>query len=110
MDYITKKGYKITDRTFRNIKKDILKTRFEYFKELVDTGVIDQHIRAIQCIHFVLKEMWLNYKKCEDPYKKVEILTQIINAQPFLSKYFETTRNVLIFKKKMSALEQKEFL
>lgn len=42
-------------------------------------------------------------------YKKVEILTQIVNAQPFLSKYFETTKNVLIFKNKMSALQQKNF-
>jgi hypothetical protein len=106
MDYITKKGYNITDRTFRNIKKDIINSRFKYFKELVDTGVIDQHIRSIQCIHYVLKEMWFNYKKCEDPYKKVEILTQIVNAQPFLSKYFENTKNVLRFKNKMSALQK----
>ena len=42
-------------------------------------------------------------------YKKVDILTQIVNAQPFLSKYFETTKNVLIFKNKMSALQQKIF-
>jgi hypothetical protein len=108
MDYIFKKGYNITDRTFRNIKKDILKSRFKYFKELVDTGIIDQHIRAIECIHHVLREMWINYEKCQDPYKKVEILTQIVNVQPFLSKYFETTRNVLIFKNKMSAFQQKD--
>lgn len=110
MDYIVKKGYNITDRTFRNIKKDIINSRFQYFKELVDTGVIDQQIRAIECIHFVLREMWNNYEKCEDPYKKVEILTQIVNAQPFLTRYFENSKNVLLFKKKMSALQQQDIL
>lgn len=108
MEYIFKKGYNITDRTFRNIKKDIIQSRYKYFKELIDTGLIDQHIRAIESIHYVLREMWLNYEKCGDPYKKVEILTQIVNTQPFLSKYFETTKNVLIFKNKVSALQQKD--
>ena len=38
--------------------------------------------------------------------KKVEIFTQIVNAQPFLSKCFENTKNVLRFKNKMSALQK----
>ena len=108
MDYIFKKGYNITDRTFRNIKKDIIKSRFKFFAELLDTGVIDQHIRAIQSIYHVQREMWINYEKCEDPYKKVEILTQIVNTLPFLSNYYKATKNVLIFKNKMSVLPQKE--
>lgn len=49
----------------------------------------------IEFIHYVLKEMWFNHEKCEDPYKKVEILTQIVNAQPFLTKYFENSKNGL---------------
>jgi hypothetical protein len=108
MEYIFKKGYNITDRTFRNIKKDIIKSRFKFFAELLDTGVIDQHIRAIQSIYHVQREMWINYEKCEDPYKKVEILTQIVNTLPFLSNYYKATKNVLIFKNKMSVLPQKE--
>ena len=40
--------------------------------------------------------------------KNVQILTQIDNTLPFLSKYHETTKNVLIFKNKMSALQQKD--
>jgi hypothetical protein len=109
MDYIFKKGYNITDRTFRNIKKDIIQSRFKFFAELMDTGVIDQHIRAIQSIYHVQREMWINYEKCEDPYKKVEILTQIVNTLPFLSNYYKATKNVLIFKNKTSALQQKDF-
>jgi hypothetical protein len=109
MKYIVKKGYNITDRTFRNIKKDIIKSRFKFFAELMDTGVIDQHIRAIQSIYHVQREMWINYEKCEDPYKKVEILTQIVNTLPFLSNYYKATKNVLIFKNKMSPLQQKDF-
>jgi len=108
MDYIFKKGYNISDRTFRNIKKDIIKSRFKFFAELMDTGVIDQHIRAIQSIYHVQREMWFNYEKCKDPYKKVEILTQIVNTLPFLSNYYKATKNVLIFKNKMSALQREQ--
>ena len=109
MDYIFKKGYNITDRTFRNIKKDIIQSRFKFFTEFMDTGVIDQHVRAIQIIYQAQREMWINYEKCQDPYKKVEILTQIVNTLPFLSNYYEASRKVLIFKNKMSALQQKDF-
>jgi len=40
-----------------NIKKDIIQSRFKFFAELMDTGVIDQHIRAIQSIYHVQREM-----------------------------------------------------
>ena len=43
---------------------------------MVETGLIDQHIRAIESIYHAHSEMWVNYEKCQDPYKKVEILTQ----------------------------------
>jgi hypothetical protein len=53
--------------------------------------------------------MWINYENCKDPYKKVEILTQIVNSLPFLSQYYDATKKVLIRKNKMYALQQKDF-
>ena len=108
MEYLSKKGYNITDRTFRNIKRDIIRSRFKWISEMVDTGLIDQHIRAIESIYHTQREMWINYEKCQDPYKKVEILTQIVNTLPFMSQYCFGTKKVISVKDQMSALQQKD--
>jgi hypothetical protein len=107
MVYLSNKGYNITDRTFRNIKRDIIKSRFKWISEMVETGLIDQHIRAIESIYHAQREMWINYEKCQDPYKKVEILTQIVNTLPFMSQYCFGTKKVISLKNQMSALQQK---
>ena len=63
-------------------------------KSIIIMGPVECETNLIQIL--VPSKSWL---------QKVEILTQIVNAQPFLSKYFETTKNVLIYKNKMSALQ-----
>ena len=63
---------------------------------MVETGLIDQHIRAIESIYHAHSEMWVNYEKCQDPYKKVEILTQIVNTLPFMSQYCFGTKKVIV--------------
>ena len=80
--FIAKKGYKISSRTYRHIKKDILEYRDKRIEEIFDTGFVDQHLQSIDTIQLAQKEMWVNYEKCSDPYKKVEILTQIVNSLP----------------------------
>jgi hypothetical protein len=104
IDYISKKGYNITDRTFRNIKRDIVQSRYKRVEEIFDTGLIDQHLQAIDAVKLAQREMWINYKNCIDPYKRVEILTQIINSLPFLSQYYKTIQIVLMKSKKNSLL------
>ena len=39
--------------------------------------------------------MWTQYEAEKSPYKKVEILSHIVNMQPFLSNYYGATRFVL---------------
>ena len=39
--------------------------------------------------------MWKNYYEETRPFKKVEILSHIVNMQPFISNYYGATRFVL---------------
>lgn len=41
------------------------------------------------------KFMWENYYQCTDPYKRVLILEKIVRIQPFLSAYYEATKDVM---------------
>lgn len=39
--------------------------------------------------------MWENYQTCKDEAKRVKILESIINIQPYLSGYYEATKDIL---------------
>ena len=39
--------------------------------------------------------MWKNYDAEKSPFRKVEILSYIVNLQPYLSNYYGATRFVL---------------
>lgn len=56
---------------------------------------MDQHLDKIDKAEFIENEMWMKYRESKDPYKGVEILTQIPNLQPFISAYYDSTLYVL---------------
>ena len=97
--YLKGHGFEIHERTLYQIKKRIKESRFKRIKEIFDYGIIDQHLQAIDLLNTTVKEMWVNYHKESDPYKKVDILTQIINVQPYLSDYYYGTKKVVEKKK-----------
>lgn len=93
--YLKGYGYKINERTLRRIKKDIKESRFKRVKDIFDFELIDQHINAIDLLLESIHQMWLNYERETDPYKKVEINIQIINILPLLSQYYYETRKIV---------------
>jgi hypothetical protein len=95
LSYLKTEGYDITARTYHRIKKDIVESRFKRMNEISDTGFIDSHLQSLDTLLHCQKEMWTNYYQCKDPYKKVEILTQICNLQPFISEYTSQSRQVM---------------
>ena len=62
---------------------------------MAKVGFVDQHLDKIDKLECIEKEMWKKYRECKDPYKGVEILTQIANLQPFLSAYYDSIRYVI---------------
>ena len=51
--------------------------------------------------------MWENYNLEQDPYKKFQMLKDIILVQPYLSSYYETTK--LVMEQKQSSAETKMY-
>lgn len=93
--YLKGYGYEITGKTYYEIKKRIKKSRYKRIKDIFEFELVDQHLHAIDLLQTSIKEMWANYHKETDPYKKVDIITQIINVQPYLSDYYYGTHKVI---------------
>jgi hypothetical protein len=39
--------------------------------------------------------MWSDYNNCKDSFKRACILEKIANIEPFLSAYYETTKDII---------------
>lgn len=46
-------------------------------------------------MELIENQMWINYWKEQDRFKKVKILVEIVNIQPYISSYYEATKNLV---------------
>ena len=95
LEYLARKGHNIKRSTFYNTKKKIIQSRFTRMREIADTGYIDYHLDAIDTLEWAKREMVNNYNNETDPYKKQEMLTQIINTLPFFAEYIAESKQVI---------------
>ena len=95
-NYLEGKGYKMSLKQYDRIKKSILGDRHKRINEIANTGFIDAHLEAIDTFLEIKKQMWINYHNEQHPYKKVEILTQIANLQPYINEYYASTKDVMV--------------
>jgi hypothetical protein len=56
---------------------------------------LSQHLERIDTLRTILKEMWDNYHKETNPFRRVQILEKIEENQVYLSSYYDSTRYVL---------------
>jgi hypothetical protein len=56
---------------------------------------MSQHLERIKQLELIIKEMWLNYNNEENPSKKVIILQTIAQVRPYLSQYYEASKEVM---------------
>ncbi len=92
--YLTDVGHKMSEATFFREKKKIEEMKFERMQHIA-LYFQDQHLERIDKCELVEKLCWENYHAEKDPIKKVKILDSIISIQPYLSGYYETTKDVL---------------
>lgn len=95
LDYLRKHDIDISKAWFLEQKRRIKESRFSRMREIADTGYIDYHLDAIDTMEWAKKEMIANYENERDPYKRVEILTQLINMLPFFAEYVAETKEVM---------------
>ena len=93
--YLKGNGYDLTDRTLRRIKKKIKSEEFTRLSDIAKGGFIKQHLERIDQLELIQKEIWSNYYKEKNPSKKVVILQALAQIQPYLSQYYEASKQVM---------------
>lgn len=95
MALLAKQGITLTRKTLYNIKQKIKKNVVERVNTVYDFEMLEEHFLAIDMIKLAQKKFWDYVEQEQDPYKKAEIVTQIINTLPFLTEYYKSIKHVL---------------
>lgn len=95
LKYLKDVGCNISERTLRNDKNKLNDLKLTRLYHIAKIGFVDQHLEKIDKLELIEKKMWEEYHKEPSPYKRVDILVQIANVQPFLSAYYDSTRYVI---------------
>jgi hypothetical protein len=94
VQYLKDEGYDMHKRTYFRYKKRIEASKWQRLYHIAEMFT-DQHLQRIDRLELVEHLMCKNYDAEKSPYKKVEILTSIVNMQPYLSNYYGATPFVL---------------
>ena len=69
----------------------------------------EQHLERVDRMELIESQMWINYWKEQDRYKKVKILAEIVNIQPYISTYYEATKDLLEAQPKINQNQNLDF-
>jgi hypothetical protein len=95
MAYLRAEGHPMSVPTWYRIKAWLKRTQLQRLHFIAAIGFENQHTTRIDTCELIEKLMWENYNLCQSPFKRVIILEKILNLQPILSAYYDTTRWVL---------------
>ena len=95
LEYLKEVGFQCSAATLYREKKKVEELKLKRLYHIASIGFVDQHLDRIDNTELCLKLMWENYHLEQDPYKKFQMLKDIIAVQPYLSSYYETTKLVI---------------
>ena len=95
LEHLKEVGFACSAATFYREKKKVEEMKLKRLHHIASIGFVDQHLDRIDNTELCLKLMWENYQLESDPYKKFQMLKDIILVQPYLSTYYETTKLVM---------------
>lgn len=91
LEYCKSKGYKINKDYYYEILRNIEQSTNAKAVEIAKKDLLTQHMTRISQLETVEREMWINYQKEEQPFRKSMILEKIANIQPFITGAYEST-------------------
>ena len=94
LQYLKDNGHDMSERTYFRHKKKVEAMKWQRLVHIAELFT-DQHLQRIDKLELVEHLMWSEYEKEKSPFKRVEILSYIVNMQPYLSNYYGATRFVL---------------
>ena len=95
LDYVKHVGFPMKRRTYYRHKKKIEDMKLERMRFIAKVAYEEQHLERVDRMELIESQMWINYWKEQDRYKKVKILAEIVNIQPYISSYYEATKDLL---------------
>jgi hypothetical protein len=105
-------GRPVPPRTYGRWKRHMEQNKLEQLYEIGQYGFVEQHVDRIQQLELIDRLMWECQNACPDPFKKAIILERIAKIQPYLSAYYEATKDVVkenvIRPKALSVSKQRE--
>ena len=95
LEYLRNAGFETSDTTWYREKKQLEKMKLKRLYHIAKIGFEDQHLQRIDICELIQKLMWQNVKEEKNPYKRNQILKDILSLQPLLSTYYEATKDVM---------------
>ena len=95
LEYLKEIGFEIGPATYYREKRQIEAMKMKRLYHIAKIGFQDQHLDRIDNTELCLKLMWENYNKEQDPFKRFQMLKDIIMVQPYISAYYETTKLIV---------------
>ena len=95
LEYLKDNGFEISDTTWYREKSKLEKMKLKRLYRIAKYGFEEQHLERIDNCELILKLMWQNAMNEKDPYKDTQILKEILSLQPYLSSYYEATKEVM---------------
>ena len=95
--YLDKLGLKTSPATLYRDKTKVKDMTIKRLSALSEIGYQEQHLARIDNLEIIERELWQCYRKCpEDKQEaKANILEKIANLQPFISAYYDSSRDVI---------------
>lgn len=107
LSFLKQNGFDISRRTYFRQKKKVESLKWKRMAHIAEFFT-EQHLERIDRLELVEHLMWTEYEKEQSPYKRVNILSAIVNMQPYLSNYYGATRFVLEKRLKIDPIKKPE--
>ena len=95
LDFLKNAGFPMGKRTYYRHKKKIQELKLERMQFIAKVAYEEQHLERLDTMEMIENQMWLCYWREKDHSKKVKILSEIANIQPFISSYYEATKSLV---------------
>ena len=95
LTYLKEAGFEMSARTYYREKSKVESLKLKRLYHIASIGFVDQHLDRIDNTELCLKLMWENYHSEINPFKKFQMLKDIILVQPYLSSYYEATKLII---------------
>jgi hypothetical protein len=95
LEYVEEVGHKMSERTYYRKKKQVEDMKLERMRFIAKVAYEEQHLERLDKMELIENQMWTNYWREKEPYKKVKILNEIAKIQPIVSAYYDATKGLL---------------